>query len=346
MSADFKSFFWFYVSFTVVILIAFLFGKFLPVISLPVVIAETGVIENVQFSISIIIELVFIGPVFGPVSWKTYQFLWGNLKDPDWKEQWKKYLDVFYLSFITIIMMGASLHSLANWLHDLAKSIGMTSNQLYFSVYLWDEIISHYIIPAGFFGMLFINSILDSRRVNTDPTLERGEILASMMMAVGLGGAWTYALLEGQAAWFYGFISIASTVIIVAFKLKTRGKPGNEASKEPSNEAGKEPSNEAGKEPSNEAGKEPGKEPVGWSFSIMKNPYVLLTLVYSIVNIAVVIGWGFQYGLKDYVPFLFQPSEVPSALIIWIMTIVMAGILLGAYLVYLKRDGDLPSRRV
>ena len=305
MSGDFKSFLSFYIAFAAVVGIGYMAGKIIPISDGTINLAENCNLVQVKFTFSVILELIFAGPVFCPIAWKTYQFLWkGVAMDDTWREKWKKYMDILYMVSITLIVTGATLHSLANALHEVLKEIGQTSGVIFNTIYLWDEIISHYIIPAGFFGMLYVNTILDSRQDTTTSQIYKGEMLAAMIMGILLGGVWTYALLEGQAAWFYMFFSGATIALIVYFKHMTRNEPEKVT---------------------------PRKNPV-WKLVIKKNPYVLLVLVYSITNIIVIITWAIAFlPLKPCLPFLYQPNEKKGS---WIIILLVTAILTGISIVY------------
>nr|MDO8117315.1 hypothetical protein [Candidatus Sigynarchaeota archaeon] len=301
-SADFVSFLYFYVSFSLVVLFSYAGFKLVPDFPAWIWIAETCTLVEITFSTSVIIEIIFIGPVFCPLAWKSCQLLWEHLPHDPWRARWKGVLDALYIAFITVIVTGATLHGLANALNEIAKQQGAVTGVLYHSIYFWDEVLSHYLFPAGFFGMLLVSTVVDSRACNTDVGLVPGEMLATLLMAAGLGGLWSYALLEGQSAWVYWFVSMGSIITILVVKLARRAR--EQALKECK-----------------------GSTTGPWRFSIGKNPFVLLVLAYSISNVAIIVAWAIAYWpLKPCVPYLYQPHETGSSLVIWIATLaIVAG---------------------
>ncbi len=317
-SVDFVSFLYFYISFSLVVLFSYAGFKLVPDVPAWICIAETCNPVEITFSTSVIIEIIFIGPVFCPFAWKSYQILWEHLPHDPWRARWKRILDALYIAFITVIVTGATLHGLANALNEIAKHQGITTGMLYYTIYFWDEVLSHYLFPAGFFGMVLVSTIIDSRADNAVSGLVPGEMLATLLMAAGLGGLWTYALLEGQSAWLYWFASLGSIVVIVTAKLARRARE--------------------------QALVESKKGTSGpWRFSIENNPFVLVMLVYSIANVAIIIAWALAYWpLKPCIPYLYQPHETGSAAVIWIATLALVvGIIVFFLLFRKKRSSDI-----
>nr|MDO8112619.1 hypothetical protein [Candidatus Sigynarchaeota archaeon] len=294
LSNDFASFLYFYITFAVAIGIAYFVGQYLPAIPTSFIIAETGEVVPLDFDIAPLVEVVMLGPIFCVTSWKANNMLKANIPVPDDDYGLRRLLNslnALYIGCITIVMAGGALHGMANLIHNMLKAEGLTSNPVYYTAYFWDEILSHYMIPGGYFGMLFINAALDSRVDHACPPaspgksrsgkmeLARGEAIVTIIMAIGLGFVWTYALLEGQAAFVYWFVFLGCACVIISLKIRAiKAIKNKKASK--------------------------------WHFSIWKNPYVLLALVFCIVNAILVIIWAAVFHLKPFPPFLYQPSEV------------------------------------
>ncbi|MHA1791771.1 MAG: hypothetical protein ACTSVI_03940 [Promethearchaeota archaeon] len=278
-SIDFKSFLYFYITFAVAIGIATILAKVLPDFTLMYIISETGESVSFSFNLSEILEVILLGPVFCVCSWHANKILIENLSDDARNalkiDNWRS----LYLAFITLIMIGGSFHALANKLHSMLKLENVSSGEIFYAVYFWDEILSHYLIPAGYFGMVYINAILDSHENNKDIPLTISERGIVIVLSAILSIIWTYALLEGQTAWFYSLVFAGTIVLLIIFRLmhliQKRNKPSDK-----------------------------------WHVKIRNNPYILFLLVFSIVNVIFVVSWALVTGTKPYMPFLYQPSEI------------------------------------
>ncbi|MFX0101408.1 MAG: hypothetical protein ACFFCS_17670 [Candidatus Hodarchaeota archaeon] len=261
---------------------------------------------TMQFSLREILELVYVGPVFCSFGWYAYSKMYNNIPDDRWKKKIQPELNILYVIAITFIVMGTALHGITNRIHELMKDESLTGNEAYYTTYFYDEIISHLLIPAGFFGMLFINAILDAREGNKDLKLAHTEMYISIAIGAALSGTWTFSLLEGQVDLFYSiiFTIIPFFVLFLKWFLNKRK---------------------------------------GWNFSIKNNPYILVLFVFCISNVSSTLTWLFWYWPPHrFWPFLHQPSEgYPAFWPILIPTLISFGICVTVAIIFTKKPRDL-----
>lgn len=282
-SNDFRAFSWFYWAFAAAIGLAYIAGRFVPAFPVTFIVAETGEPATVPFSIVPVVEIVLLGPVFCVTSWHAFSMLKANVHDADWIRVTIPVLQATYVACMTIVMAGGAFHGLANHLHALAKDAGLLATHpvLFHAIYFWDELLSHYLIPGGFFGMLLVNAAVDSREANLNGKLAVPEAVATGVMAAALGTGWAYALLEGQAAWLYAIVLCGILVGIAAIKVATLARQAR--------------------------GLGTGAK---WRLTIWNNPFVLLAVVAGACIVAITLAWAIAFGVKPHLPFLYQPSEL------------------------------------
>lgn len=251
---------------------------------------------TMQFSLREILELVYVGPVFCTFSFWAFTKMYKHINNDEWKKKHLPVISIIYIMAITFIVMGVSLHGVTNRIHDLMKGGTYTADvaQAYYTSYFYDEIISHLLIPAGFFGMLFMNAILDSREGNKDLQLAHTEMYIAIAIGAALSGLWTYSLLEGQVDLFYSVIfTIIPFITLYLHKKK------------------------------------------GWS--IKNNPYILVSTVFCITNVASTLTWLFWYWPPHgFWPVLYQPSEGYPTWPLLIPTLISFGICVLVAILFTK----------
>ncbi len=263
---------YFYGSYGIFYVIAFLYRLFLPTVTIPFVIAELD--KQVQFTMDIaeLLDLIYLGLIFSINAFFTFNWL-STLLPADRKV--KKLTRIMFMISIIILNFGVITHMVANqlneYMHAIVESgeiitVGSNLEQLQLGLYFWDEIASHIFTGLGIFCLMTLFIRMERKNEVTEIFTTKKDLLIKIM-SFAVGGGIAFGLIEGQAGAIFFVMSILLLLFILLQMIGAKYK----------------------------------SKPFTTSTIIVLIGYILFTIVYVLIT-----------GMKSTYPYIKQISEVFS----------------------------------
>ena len=263
---------YFYGSYGIFYIIAFVYRFFLPTVSIPFVIAELDKQVDFTMDIAELLDLLYLGIIFSINSFFTFNWL-STLLAPNKKIM--KITRIFFMISIIILNFGVVTHMVANQLNEFMHAIidrgeviapGSNLEQLQLGLYFWDEIASHIFTGLGMFCLMTLFIRMERRNNITEIFNSKKDFWIKIMsLAVGCGIA--FGLIEGQAGALFFVLGVLLMIFIILQMI----------------------------------GKKYKNKPFTTATLLVLLGYILFTAIYVIFT-----------GLKSNYPFIKQISEVSS----------------------------------
>lgn len=187
-------------------------------IYIPITLAEAVPFQIEWLSISLgkMSELFLLAPVSGII----VLFLYNELKKPSSTTTKSDiYMKILLMVFLASFFSGIGFHFAANLAENISGAVVNPSNKDLL-IYFIDEIVGHKLIHIGIFGifvsLLWINY---ARPQEPIPTYDIG---LNAVPAVIVSIIFTFAQIEGQAAFDFLIINIIFVIIVTVMFLKKK----------------------------------------------------------------------------------------------------------------------------
>jgi len=189
--------------------------------------------ESGNFSVSyrLILEIIFMGPVFAIVYYFLMKYLIQGINQEVGKNRYYIYLlEIGVITSICISCMGHAIHMLfdyASRVYYNSHGQQMDITSLYSFLYYSDEWLGHHLIHIGLFG--YISMALFAEFLGKEhERLEKEEIICAILLGLGMSIIY-YATFEGQAAFMmlilWTSLLIFEIIIIIIKKINIRERP-------------------------------------------------------------------------------------------------------------------------
>ncbi len=263
---------YFYGSYGIFYVIAFLYRLFLPSVTIPFVIAELDKQVTFTMDLAELLDLIYLGIIFSINAFFTFNWL-STALPPNKKV--KKNTQIMFMISIIILNFGVITHMVANQLNEFMHAIvesgeiitpGSNLEQLELGLYFWDEIASHIFTGLGIFCLMTLFVRMERKNEVTEIFTTKKDVLIKLM-SFAVGGGIAFGLIEGQAGAIFFVVSGLLFLFIVVQMIGAKYK----------------------------------NKPFTTCTLFVLIGYVLFTVVYVLIT-----------GLKSNYPYIFQISEVAS----------------------------------
>nr|MDO8079500.1 hypothetical protein [Candidatus Freyarchaeota archaeon] len=194
--------------------------------------------------------------------------------------------EIVFMLFIFLFLGGLGVRYVANELHVYTSLINLVlpytpftivpltfTNNLYYLVYFFDEVLGHKLTYLGIIGFIVAGTILQTQhRYKRIFTRRDYALYAFLGLLFGLGIG--VSVVEGQAA-FETIIFSSSALVVMLILLATKRIRLTETNKK----------------------------------TVKSNPFYAFSLLFFVGTIIAITGCAFYFGTMSTYPFFIQPSQ-------------------------------------
>lgn len=223
---------YFYGSYGIFYVIAFMYHIYLPSVTIPFVIAEFDEQVKLTMDLAELFDLLYLGIIFSVNAFFTFNWLSTLLPR---NKQLKKTTQIIFMISIIILNFGVVTHMVANQLNEYMHALvasgelitpGSNLEQLQLGLYFWDEIASHIFTGFGIFCLMLLFLRMEKRN-NVQNLVTTKKDIWIRIMSFAVGGGIAFGLIEGQAGALFLGISCLLLIYILLMMIRTkyRDKP-------------------------------------------------------------------------------------------------------------------------
>jgi hypothetical protein len=223
-----KPVYFFFGAFAVIFLIGFSLFTHLGTFDIPLYIAETGVLMRFHFGGGDLAAILLVGILFVLFSSLSFNSL-QKLNPPTVRShKLRSWLPQIYQIFTIFYLLGVVIHTIANQLDNIMELFlplnqyvdgNSLEGQLRAGIYFYDELLGHFLLGAGFFGMFSVNVGLDLTH-NDQYKATKFEGVLIFLFGLGFGASNGYAFTEGQMGLVFLIFSFIQTIFIVVMMFR------------------------------------------------------------------------------------------------------------------------------
>jgi len=219
------------IKFSIVFLISLLICYGVPTlvegtIVLLVNISEISAVGSFTIGFSLVLEIILMGPVFIIIYYIIMKHFLSKINQNEGNNKRNVFIiEIISITLITIFAMGHAIHVFFNHANALYRiAYGTYDTTALFSfLYVSDEWLGHHLIHIALFGFMIL-ALLTEFLMENHERMNKGELIISGVLGVGLFFMSGYASYEGQSAFLMFVLAIILLTVEIIIILKKKVK--------------------------------------------------------------------------------------------------------------------------